>query len=178
MYLWRQAPLTYRQNKFKKSRIMPQTELPVIRPLPVQHREQKQLADCLAACAAMVLDYLHKPVAYERLLYLLEIGPIGAPRRNILHLSQIGISVVYREASLTIIAECLTHGQPVIAFVDTGELTSYWETTTNHAVVIVGLQPDTVSLLDPAHPSTICQVPVEEFLLAWLNCDYTCAILE
>jgi ABC-type bacteriocin/lantibiotic exporter with double-glycine peptidase domain len=157
---------------------MPQTELPVIPPLPVRHREQTQLADCLAACAAMVLDYLQKPVAYERLLRLMEIGPVGAPRRNILHLSQIGISAIYREASLTIVADYLAGSHPVIAFVDTGELTSYWETTTNHAVVIVGLEPDAISLLDPAYPGRIYRVPVEEFLLAWLNCDYTCAILQ
>jgi ABC-type bacteriocin/lantibiotic exporter with double-glycine peptidase domain len=66
---------------------MPQTELPVIPPLPVRHYKQTQLADCLAACAAMVLDYLQKSIAYERLLRLLGIGLIGAPRRNILQLS-------------------------------------------------------------------------------------------
>lgn len=101
---------------------MPQTELPVIPPLPVQHREQTQLADCLAACAAMVLNYLQKSVAYERLLQLMGIGPVGAPRRNILQLSQLGISVVYREASLAIVADYLANGHPVIAFVDTVNL--------------------------------------------------------
>lgn len=63
----------------------------------VPHRVQKGPADCLAACAAMVLAYHRKSVSYSKLLSLLNIGPIGAPRRNILNLSRLrGLSVVYR----------------------------------------------------------------------------------
>ena len=39
--------------------------------LPVPHHKQREGADCLAACAAMVLSYLGLSVAYERLLKLL-----------------------------------------------------------------------------------------------------------
>ena len=156
---------------------MPANELPDIPILPVRHHSQRDLSDCLAACATMVLNYIGKPVPYARLLRILEIGPIGAPRRNILRLSDHGIGVVYREASLSIIAEHLRRGQPVIAFVDTGEL-SYWTSTTNHAVVIVGITPEFVTLLDPAFPAQPYQVMMDEFLLAWLNCDYSCAVLQ
>jgi ABC-type bacteriocin/lantibiotic exporter with double-glycine peptidase domain len=156
---------------------MPANELPDIPTLPVQHYSQQGLSDCLAACALMVLDYLGKPMPYGRLLRTLDIGPIGAPRRNILRLSEHGIGVVYREASLTIIADYLKRGLPVIAFVDTGEL-SYWTSTTNHAVVIIGFTAEVVILLDPACPAQQYEVTLGEFLLAWLNCDYSCAVLQ
>ena len=42
--------------------------------LPISHRQQIQQADCLAACAAMLLDYLHVPIQYKYLLRLLQVG--------------------------------------------------------------------------------------------------------
>lgn len=47
--------------------------------LDVPHYMQKGPADCLAACAAMVLAYHGKSTSYNKLLDLLHIGPIGAP---------------------------------------------------------------------------------------------------
>ena len=156
---------------------MPTSLLPVVPLLPVPHREQQQASDCLAACAAMVLDYLDKPTSYNRLLSLLRIGPIGAPRRNILQLTRLGIDVAYREATLPLVAELLQAGLPVIAFVDTGEL-SYWSVSTNHALVLVGINEDYVFVNDPAFPDAPISVSVGEFDLAWLNGDNTCAILR
>lgn len=156
---------------------MPTSLLPVVLPLPVPHREQQQASDCLAACAAMVLDYLDKPTSYNRLLSLLRIGPIGAPRRNILQLTRLGIDVAYREATLPLVAELLQAGLPIIAFVDTGEL-SYWSVSTNHALVLVGLNEENVYVNDPAFPDAPISVSVGEFDLAWLNGDNTCAILR
>ena len=40
--------------------------LPIL--LPVKHMLQREVGDCLAACAAMVLNYLGRPVAYNRLI--------------------------------------------------------------------------------------------------------------
>jgi hypothetical protein len=98
-----------------------------------------------------VLAYLRKPVSYARLLSLLGIGPIGAPRCNILRLTQLGgLEVTYRTATLSLIAQYLQTGAPVIAFVDTGEL-SYWSSATNHALVIVGLDNEHVLVHDPAY---------------------------
>jgi ABC-type bacteriocin/lantibiotic exporter with double-glycine peptidase domain len=145
--------------------------------LPVLHREQQHPADCLAACAAMVLDYLGQPTAYRRLLSLLEIGPIGAPRRNVLRLSKLGVDVVFREATLPILARYVQAGLPVIAFVDTGEL-SYWPVSTNHAVVVLGIEEDHVWINDPAFPDAPKEVSLAEFDLAWFNGDTTCAIIQ
>lgn len=47
------------------------------------HRMRHE-ADCLAACAAMVLDYVGHPVVYTDLSRLLEIGALGTPANRIL----------------------------------------------------------------------------------------------
>jgi ABC-type bacteriocin/lantibiotic exporter with double-glycine peptidase domain len=157
---------------------MPSKKLPTIPPLPVPQISQTDDGDCLAACAAMVLAYNGQAVSYAQLLKLLQITPIGAPRRKILNLAQLGINVTYREASLTILAETyLQAGEPVIAFVDTGEL-HYWSKTTNHAVVVIGLDEDNVIVLDPALPNNPQAIACDEFHLAWLNRDYSCAIIH
>lgn len=155
---------------------MPKALLPSIPPLNVPYRKQVQHADCLAACAAMVLDYYKIAVPYSRLLALLRIGPIGAPRRNILYLTQLGIKVIYREATLSILAEYLQAQIPVIAFVDTGEL-PYWTGISNHTITIIGLDSDTVIALDPAFDASPFYVSRGDFELAWGNADYACAII-
>jgi ABC-type bacteriocin/lantibiotic exporter with double-glycine peptidase domain len=157
---------------------MPKKKQPATPPLPVPYRKQIQSSDCLAACATMLIEYLGRSVPYPQLLALLEIGPLGAPRRNILRLARLGFQVTFREGTLPVVAQYVNAGHPVIAFVDTGEL-SYWSTTTNHAVVVVGVESDHVLVLDPAFPDDAPkQIPEGEFQLAWLNCDYTCAIVE
>lgn len=157
---------------------MPSKKLPIIPPLPVPFHKQEAESDCLAACATMLLRYIGCPLPYSQLVRLLQIGPIGAPRRNIVNLTQVGYHVTYREATLTILAEdYLQKGEPVIAFVDTGEL-SYWSRITNHALVVVGLDEENVLVLDPAFSATLRLIPHEEFQLAWLNGDYACGIIH
>lgn len=124
----------------------------------------------------MVLEYLGRPTSYSRLLTLLQIGPIGAPRRNIRYLTHLGIDVTYREATLPLVVEYLQAGSPVIVFVDTGEL-SYWSVSTNHAVVLVGANREAVFVNDPAFPNAPQTVSLGEFDLAWFNSDNACAIL-
>jgi ABC-type bacteriocin/lantibiotic exporter with double-glycine peptidase domain len=138
--------------------------------LSVKHRPQTRQADCLAACVSMVLDYLGRPMSYEDLIDLLQIGPIGAPRRNVPRLLRLGLVVTYGEASLSLLAAHLRADRPVIACVDTGEL-PYWSTSTNHAVVIVGLDAQDVFLPDPAFEADVQVVPRGDFELAWLECD-------
>ncbi|MFP4394119.1 MAG: cysteine peptidase family C39 domain-containing protein, partial [Anaerolineales bacterium] len=72
---------------------MQNDSLPNIPPLPAPHYKQRQAVDCLAACVAMLLDYYQCAIPYRRLLALLRIGPIGAPRRNILRLNALRLDV-------------------------------------------------------------------------------------
>lgn len=125
----------------------------------------------------MVLAYHGRAMPYSKLIELLQIGPIGAPRHNILNLSRLkGISVVYREAALPLLAQYLKAGLPIIAFVDTGEL-AYWTETTNHAVVVIGIEGDDILVHDPAFEDVLIRISVGEFDLAWLNGDNACAVI-
>jgi len=124
----------------------------------------------------MVLNYFEVAVPYRRLLALLRIGPIGAPRRNVMYLTQLGIRVIYREATLSILAEYLQAQIPVIAFVDTAEL-PYWTGISNHSITIIGLDSDTVIALDPAFDASPFYISRGDFELAWGNADFACAII-
>jgi ABC-type bacteriocin/lantibiotic exporter with double-glycine peptidase domain len=88
--------------------------------LLVSHYQQRQQAECLAACAAMVLDYVQVPVSYERLLRLLRIGPAGAPFRNLRYLEALGLSVLIERGEIATLQSHLERGLPPLAFVDTG----------------------------------------------------------
>ncbi len=98
--------------------------------LPVFHQRQRRRADCLAACAAMVLDYIGRPCSYQRLLSLLDVKPIGAPSSNILRLTRLGVSVSSHKAgSLEELELQIVREWPCIVFLDTDEL-PYWPEAT------------------------------------------------
>lgn len=146
--------------------------------LPVTHLTQAQPADCLAACAQMVLNYLKQPVDYDRLLRLLAIRPqFGAPSSNIEQLSELEIQVDYGQGRLSDLEENLGQGHPCIVFVKTREL-SYWNTDTAHAVVVVGIDDDNIYLNDPAFDEAPQIVPKGDFDLAWLEADEYYALLR
>ena len=110
--------------------------------LPVSHLKQKGDGDCLAACAAMVLQYLDRGMDYSALVQLLKIRNFGAPASNIRFLEQLGFSVTYSVTDVDGLFRMLEHGEPVIAFVRTGDL-PYWAHETDHAVIVVGYDAET-----------------------------------
>jgi ABC-type bacteriocin/lantibiotic exporter with double-glycine peptidase domain len=68
--------------------------------LPVSHQPQQRQADCLAACARMVLHYLQVPVDYQRLTRLLRLDAIGIPFRNLQHLESLGLEIRITEGDM------------------------------------------------------------------------------
>jgi ABC-type bacteriocin/lantibiotic exporter with double-glycine peptidase domain len=137
---------------------------------PVLHVPQQHDADCLAACAAMLLTYNGVSIRYERLLRLLNIQVFGAPGRNLYRLSQVGVEVVYREGAMGTLEEIITRRQPCIALVKT-EFLHYWTYPTDHAVV-VGVNDDSIFLNDPAFVEHPMRVTKAEFELAWMEFNY------
>lgn len=145
--------------------------------LPISHCRQKQQADCLAACAAMVLDYLHIPINYDSLAQLLGVDAIGTPFRRLQNLENLGLNIHIGEGSLQTLRTYLEAGLPSIVAVDTSEL-PYWEETADHAVVVIGLDDEQVYLNDPDTLDAPQAVPIPEFELAWLEKDYLFAVIE
>lgn len=145
--------------------------------LVVSHRQQAQQADCLAACAAMVLDYLQIRVDYRRLTRLLRIQPHGAAFANLRYLITLGLHVDMGRGDLAILRATIEAGSPVIAALDTAYL-AYWAEKTDHAVVVAGMDATSVVLHDPDLPSGPRWVPIAQFESAWLEHDYLFAVVR
>lgn len=148
-------------------------------PLPVPHLPQRQPSDCLAACAAMALDYLGCPANYDHLLKLLKIKPtVGTPAYNIRQLQTLGVDVLYEQGCLALLETHLRNNHPCIAMVQTREL-PYWHGLENsHAVVVTGLDEEIVYLNDPAFTRFPLQVGRGYFELAWLEWDEMYAVIR
>ena len=147
--------------------------------LDVPHIQQKRDGECLAACAAMVLQYYGQPRRYWRLRNILKIRRnVGTPFSSIKNLERIGISVAVQQyGTIEALYQATTLGWPVIASVQTGQL-GYWDSDVRHAVVVVGLDPNSVYINDPQLETGPRQVAIGDFDLAWLEHDERYAILE
>lgn len=145
--------------------------------LTVSYRPQNQQADCLAACAAMVLDYLHVTLPYQQLLRLLRVDAIGTPFRNLRYLESLGLSVFIGEGSLPALREHLESGLPPIVAVDTAQL-PYWQEATDHAIVVVGVDEQQIYVNDPDTPTAPQPISLADFELAWLEKDYLYAVIR
>ena len=63
--------------------------------LSVPHVQQRQAGECLAACAAMICNYLNITVDYARLVRLLEIQQdVGISFAKIHKLEKVGLTTV------------------------------------------------------------------------------------
>ena len=144
--------------------------------LPIPHHQQQRDGDCLAACAAMVLDYLGQPLDYSQLLQLLKIKSYGAPASNIRLLAQLDFTVTYGVTNMASLENMLAHGQPVIVFVRANEL-PYWDHNSDHALVVVGYDENNIYVNDPYFPDAPLTVPKGDFELAWIERDYYYALI-
>ncbi len=85
--------------------------------LPVSHRQQIQQADCLAACAAMVLTYLQIPVDYRNLLSVLNVREFGTSFLSLENIERIGLYVLVLEGDMSTLERWLLQGLPPIVAV-------------------------------------------------------------
>jgi ABC-type bacteriocin/lantibiotic exporter with double-glycine peptidase domain len=125
----------------------------------------------------MVLNYLQVPINYKRLVKLLRIGPAGAPFRNLRYLESLGLLVVIEQGVIATLQSYLRRGLPPLAFVHTGQL-SYWKEATGHAVVVVGIENDSIYLNDPGFAQAPKRISIAEFELAWIDLDQFYATIQ
>ena len=145
--------------------------------LSVPYVQQQGVGECLAACAAMVLNYIGKPTSYRRLVKLLETIPAtGTASYKIQNLSQLKVNVIYRRGSLIALQTHIRQRQPCIAFVRTTEL-PYREDITDHAVVVIGFDEHPLYIHDPEFEESPLTVLKGDFDLAWLERDEMYAVL-
>ncbi len=144
--------------------------------LPVTHIYQHKKGECVAACCAMLLDYLSISTSYKQLLKLLGTQPFGTLASQINKLETLNLTVIYKHGTFTELYEHLTNNRPCIAFVMTGQL-PYWHEDQSHAVVVVGLDDERIFLNDPAFPIAPTPVARGDFDLAWFEWDEMYATL-
>jgi ABC-type bacteriocin/lantibiotic exporter with double-glycine peptidase domain len=145
--------------------------------LPIPHHLQRSAGDCLAACAAMALQHLELSVDYDHLLELLEVKPYGTAGYNLKNLAVLGVQVIYTEGTLGEVKAYLADGFPCIALVRTSQL-HYWTFSTNHALLVVGFDDQTVYVNDPAFEQAPQRITLDEFHLAWLEFDYRYGVIK
>ena len=144
--------------------------------LSIPHHPQRDDGDCLAACAAMVLDHLSVSADYDRLLRLLGVKPYGTPGSRLNNLADLGVHVRYARGTLDELFDYLARGQPCIVLVRTDQL-PYWTYATDHAVLVVGFDEQAVYVNDPAFEQSPQRVSHADFELAWLEFDYRYAVI-
>ena len=144
--------------------------------LSVTHCPQRSDGDCLAACAAMALDYVSASVDYDRLLRLLGVKSFGTPGSHLNNLTDLGVCVRYALGTMDELFDYLGRGQPCIVLVRTDQL-PYWPYATDHAVLVVGFDEQAVYVNDPAFEKAPQRVPHADFELAWLEFDYRYAVI-
>jgi len=125
----------------------------------------------------MVLAHLQQPALHEDIARQIGARPAGVPAFNIRRLAAWGLDVQYGQGSLSELSATLARGNAPIIFLRTSEL-PYWQEDTPHAVVLVGLDSDSVFLLDPAYEDeTPVRVTLGDFLLAWSHFDMVYALI-
>ena len=70
----------------------------------------------------------------------------------------------------------MQNGLPCIVLVRTADL-SYWAYGTDHAVVVVGFDEQTIYVNDPVFDEHPISVPIIEFELAWMAFDYRYSVI-
>ena len=145
--------------------------------LPVSHIRQRQTADCLAACAAMVLDDRRVSYRYTALLQLLHIRDYGTAFSSLLRSEQPDLRVDVQVGDLTQLRTNLHNGVPVIVFLNTGMLSDR-TVETGHAVVVIGMDDQVVVVHDPHLAAPARVIPAIEFEAAWIEQDQLCAVIR
>jgi hypothetical protein len=81
------------------------------------------------------------------------------------NLEPLGLSVHIQQGEITDLRSYLQQNNPLITFVNTGQL-PYWAEVTGHAVVIVGIKAHEICLNDPAFSDAPKIIAVADFMLA------------
>lgn len=145
--------------------------------LAVPHLLQAEPAWCLPACVCMVTAYWEQPLTQEDVARWLGTRDIGTPASQVSRLEQRGFHVIYREGSLDEIKQWIDHKVPCIVFMQANEL-PHWDIETMHALVIVGIDDENVSVLEPAVEDAPIEVSIGDLMVAWTPFDYTYAVLR
>lgn len=146
--------------------------------LTVPHIPQQADADCLAACAGMLLAASGLAIPHDRLVRLLRTAEWGTPRSNLHILQRLSsdLSIVIKQGDIGDLSAALDMGLAPILFVYTAEL-PYWTSAAFHAVVLIGDDEAHYYLNDPAFSAAPQIVRRGDLELAWIEVDTHYALI-
>lgn len=147
--------------------------------ISLAHVEQGVDADCLPACVDMVLSYIGRRKPRWRLHRILKTNlDVGTPFHNIRHLNKLDVTVRYYErTTFQAIKVELDQHNPCIVPVLANEFPHWGNEIVRHAVVIVGMDKQTVWIHDPATPIAPLPISIGEFDLAWFGMNERLAVI-
>jgi len=127
----------------------------------------------------MALSHLGFSRTQQELARLLKMRPgFGTPISNITNLRTRQIDVIYQlNGSLPTIQQWLERNIPVITYVEAGELPHWPGVRAQHAVLMVGIDEQTVKLSDPGLIQGPTTVSIGDFLLAWDEMENRYAVI-
>jgi ABC-type bacteriocin/lantibiotic exporter with double-glycine peptidase domain len=145
----------------------------------IPYSRQQSDGYCLPACAQMALAYLGISRSQQELGRIMGmIAGLGVPASHILRLRSSQIQVEYHtEGQLEHLRAWLMRQIPVIACVQTSELTYWRGHIAQHVILLVGTDEHNVYLLDPAQNPTVISVSIDEFLLAWDEMEFAYIVI-
>jgi len=147
--------------------------------LPVPHRTEAFVGGCLPACCQMALAFWG--VSELQATIAVRIGHVegaGTPARNITRLTGFGVEVEWHDdGTVDALRRAVIDGKVAIVFLRTGEL-PYWDHDSPHALVVVGVEAETVYVNDPAFENAPIPVPLGDFELAWGEFGYQWATVR
>ncbi|MCL4834591.1 MAG: C39 family peptidase [Caldilineaceae bacterium] len=133
----------------------------------------------MAACASMILSYLGIQHQYPALVSMLNIKPeVGTPFSSIHNLARMGVRVIaQKQGQFETLYRLLASGWPVIAAVQTRELTHWKGVESQHTVTVIGMTADEIFINDPDFAEHPLPVSYGDFDLAWLEMNERFAVI-
>lgn len=147
-----------------------------LRLLQLEHRPQEEEAGCLAACAQMALARLGLQLSQGELNHLFELSSAGVPLSRLTRLKKFNVQVTIQQGDLVDLLQTVDQDLTPLVFVRTGQL-SYWESDTQHVLLVSGYVGSDVFLNDPALPHAPQRVSADELMLAWDEFDNVYAVI-
>ncbi|HMN27644.1 MAG TPA: C39 family peptidase [Caldilineaceae bacterium] len=152
-------------------------------PLPSTsvHIRQETVGYCLPACVAMALAQLGMAMTQRRLAQMFATrSGLGTPFSNILRVEQLGVRVQVNDwAGIDAVVQALALGQKVVsAVMTTPDLPGWDGLRTQHAVLVIHVDTQSVAYHDPANESGPSSVSRDAFCLAWSEMDERVAFLS
>lgn len=135
-----------------------------------KHRQQQRESDCLIACTDMALHHIGIQISYARLSRILRAGADFTPFGHLRYLETLCLSIITGDrGDVSLFETYISIGLPVIVGVKTLNWRHWQEITTEHAVVVVGIDRahDLIYINDPFFANAPIEMELLRFEIGW-----------